>query len=50
MQELEGTAFGNPHSHNASSLRATQEVAAARQQVLAHFNADPEQYYCIFTK
>jgi selenocysteine lyase/cysteine desulfurase len=50
MQELEGAAFGNPHSRNASSLRATQEIAAARQQVLAHFNADPEQYHCIFTK
>jgi selenocysteine lyase/cysteine desulfurase len=50
MHELETAAFGNPHSRNASSLRATQEVAAARQQVLAHFNADPQQYHCIFTK
>jgi selenocysteine lyase/cysteine desulfurase len=50
LQELEAAAFGNPHSRNASSLRATQEVAAARQQVLAHFKADPQQYHCIFTK
>lgn len=50
MAELEYSAFGNPHSRNASSLRATQEVAAARRQVLAHFNADPQQYHCIFTR
>uniref|UniRef100_A0A383VTC1 Aminotransferase class V domain-containing protein n=1 Tax=Tetradesmus obliquus TaxID=3088 RepID=A0A383VTC1_TETOB len=50
MAELEHSAFGNPHSRNTSSLRATQEVAAARRQVLAHFNADPQQYHCIFTR
>eukprot|EP00882_Tetradesmus_deserticola_P022151 GHRQ01024040.1.p1 GENE.GHRQ01024040.1~~GHRQ01024040.1.p1 ORF type:complete len:146 (+),score=46.13 GHRQ01024040.1:833-1270(+) len=50
MGELTSCAFGNPHSRNPSSTRSTQEVDLARSLVLQHFNADPEQYYVIFTK
>jgi selenocysteine lyase/cysteine desulfurase len=50
MTELTSRAFGNPHSRNPSSSRSTQEVQAAREQVLHFFNADPEEYLVIFTK
>jgi selenocysteine lyase/cysteine desulfurase len=50
MGELTSCAFGNPHSRNPSSAKSTQEVDLARSLVLQHFNADPEQYYVIFTK
>eukprot|EP00879_Flechtneria_rotunda_P010938 GHRR01011430.1.p1 GENE.GHRR01011430.1~~GHRR01011430.1.p1 ORF type:complete len:340 (+),score=95.00 GHRR01011430.1:1773-2792(+) len=50
MQELTSSAFGNPHSRNPSSSRSTQEVSKARAQVLQHFNADPDEYYVVFTK
>ncbi|WIA41880.1 hypothetical protein OEZ86_009204 [Tetradesmus obliquus] len=50
MSELTSCAFGNPHSRNPSSAKSTQEVNLARSLVLRHFNADPEQYYVIFTK
>uniref|UniRef100_A0A383VH74 Aminotransferase class V domain-containing protein n=1 Tax=Tetradesmus obliquus TaxID=3088 RepID=A0A383VH74_TETOB len=50
MSELTSCAFGNPHSRNPSSAKSTQEVNLARSLVLQHFNADPEQYYVIFTK
>lgn len=50
MEELTTSAFGNPHSRNPSSARSTQEVNLARSLVLQHFNADPDQYYVIFTK
>lgn len=44
---LEGT-FGNPHSINPTSARATELVAAARAKVLSYFNAT-EDYICVFT-
>jgi selenocysteine lyase/cysteine desulfurase len=50
LKELTATSFGNPHSKNPSSSRATAEVEAARRHVLAFFNADPEEYHVIFTK
>lgn len=50
LNELTATAYGNSHSKHPSSARATAEVAAARQRVLQHFNADPEEYNVIFTK
>jgi selenocysteine lyase/cysteine desulfurase len=50
FKELSTTGLGNPHSNNPSSARATQEVAAARALVRAHFNASPEEYHVIFTK
>lgn len=50
LAELTGAAFGNPHSRNPSSARATAEVTAARAAVLAHFRADPSEYHVVFTK
>ncbi|MDP2232208.1 MAG: aminotransferase class V-fold PLP-dependent enzyme, partial [Actinomycetota bacterium] len=41
--------FGNPHSHNPTSLAATALVEEAREEVLAFFNADPDEYDVVFT-
>ncbi|MBU4555688.1 MAG: aminotransferase class V-fold PLP-dependent enzyme [Actinobacteria bacterium] len=41
--------FGNPHSHNPTSLAATKLVEEARDKVLAFFNADPDEYDVVFT-
>jgi len=41
--------FGNPHSSNPTSLEATHLVEHTREYVLRFFNADPEEYLCIFT-
>jgi molybdenum cofactor sulfurtransferase len=44
---LENT-FGNPHSTNPTSLRATELVEEARKKVLEFFRA--EDYICVFTQ
>ncbi len=41
--------FGNPHSMNPSSSRATTYIARARQRVLEFFNADPGEWAVVFT-
>lgn len=41
--------FGNPHSHNPTSLAMTECVEQARAYVLEFFNADPDEYVAIFT-
>jgi selenocysteine lyase/cysteine desulfurase len=41
--------FGNPHSKNPSSSRATSYIARARQRVLEFFTADPGEWAVIFT-
>jgi len=41
--------YGNPHSTNPTSIEATHLVEHARAYVLRFFNADPEEYICIFT-
>lgn len=41
--------FGNPHSTNPTSMEATHMVEHARAYILRFFNADPEEYLCIFT-
>jgi len=46
---LTENTFGNPHSTNPTSLAATELVEHAREYVLKFFNADPEEYLCIFT-
>lgn len=46
---LEAGVYGNPHSHNPTSLAATALVEAARAAVLEHFNADPAEYDVVFT-
>ncbi|MCU0326545.1 MAG: aminotransferase class V-fold PLP-dependent enzyme [Spirosomaceae bacterium] len=44
---LLNTVFGNPHSVNPTSQRATDLVEETRAKVLQFFNA--QDYYCIFT-
>lgn len=46
---LRDRVFGNPHSDSPASLAATEEVEAARRQVLEFFGAPPDDYLCIFT-
>ena len=41
--------FGNPHSHNPTSLAATRLVEEAREAVFTFLNADPAEYEVIFT-
>lgn len=46
---LAAQCFGNPHSENPTSKAATEVVDQARRAVLAHLNADPEEYCAVFT-
>lgn len=46
---LERGVFGNPHSHNPTSLASTGLVEQAREAVLQFFNASPDEYEVIFT-
>lgn len=39
--------FGNPHSTNPSSMKASGLIEESRRRILDFFNAD--DYYCIFT-
>lgn len=48
-QALLDNVYGNPHSSNPTSQLATEAVETAREDVLKFFNADPEEYACIFT-
>ena len=41
--------FGNPHSHNPTSLAMTELVEEARRYVLDFFHAPVEEYAAIFT-
>lgn len=49
MAILKAGVFGNPHSHNPSSLASTEMDEHARRFVLEYFNAPPEEYVAIFT-
>jgi selenocysteine lyase/cysteine desulfurase len=49
MALLAGGTFGNPHSTNPTSQAMTERVEGARRFVLEYFNADPNEYVCIFT-
>ncbi len=49
MQLISENVFGNPHSNNPTSLAMTQHVEQARSYVLKYFNADPDEYICVFT-
>ncbi|MGQ0602875.1 MAG: aminotransferase class V-fold PLP-dependent enzyme, partial [Anaerolineales bacterium] len=49
MAMLAGGTFGNPHSTNPTSQAMTERVEGARRFILEHFNADPNEYVCIFT-
>jgi selenocysteine lyase/cysteine desulfurase len=46
---LQGRCFGNPHSENPASAASTELIERARQAVLAHFSASPDEYAVIFT-
>ncbi|MBI4875550.1 MAG: aminotransferase class V-fold PLP-dependent enzyme [Acidobacteria bacterium] len=46
---LESQVFGNPHSGSPVSLFTTELVERARGEVLAYFNASPEEYMVVFT-
>ncbi len=47
---LENNIFGNPHSSNPTSLAMTNFVESSREAILKFFNADPNEYECIFTQ
>ncbi|GAB4416904.1 MAG: aminotransferase class V-fold PLP-dependent enzyme [Anaerolineales bacterium] len=49
MKLLAENTFGNPHSTNPTSMAATELVEHTREYVLQFFNADPNEYLCIFT-
>ncbi len=49
MALLKTGVFGNPHSHNPSSLASTEMDEHARKFVLEYFNASPDEYVAIFT-
>ncbi len=46
---LSENVFGNPHSHNPTSMAMTERVEQARRAVLDYFNASPSEYTAIFT-
>jgi molybdenum cofactor sulfurtransferase len=46
---LLNNVFGNPHSTNPTSMKATELVESARDYVLKFFKADPAEYDVIFT-
>ena len=49
MALLGESVFGNPHSHNLTSLAMTDLVEQTRAYVLKFFNASPNEYVAIFT-
>ena len=50
LELLASDVFGNPHSHNPTSLASTAVVQSARSAVLAFFDADPAEYEVVFTQ
>ncbi|MCO5207162.1 MAG: aminotransferase class V-fold PLP-dependent enzyme, partial [Anaerolineae bacterium] len=46
---LRHNTFGNPHSHNPTSMAMTELVERARVYVLDYFNAPADEYCAIFT-
>ena len=46
---LTNQVFGNPHSHNPTSLAMTELVEKARHYVLEFFHAPVDEYTAIFT-
>ena len=49
MDLLRNNVFGNPHSHNPSSMAMTELVEQARGAVLEFFNTTADEYVVIFT-
>jgi len=50
LQMLKNNVFGNPHSSNPTSQRATEQTESARNYVLKYFNTSSDEYVCIFTQ
>ena len=48
-EQLLTNVFGNPHSSNPTSLKASELVETCRMHVLSYFNASPDEYTVIFT-
>lgn len=46
---LQDNIFGNPHSHNPSSMAMTELVEQTRAAVLKFFKTTPEEYVVVFT-
>ena len=46
---LRGGVFGNPHSESAPSRASTDALDDARALLLAHLDADPDEYVVCFT-
>jgi molybdenum cofactor sulfurtransferase len=46
---LQPAVFANPHSHNPTSMAATERVESCRRKILEYFSASPEEYVAIFT-
>jgi selenocysteine lyase/cysteine desulfurase len=46
---LRHAVLGNPHSLNPESAASTRLVESAREAVLEHFGASPDEYVVIFT-
>ncbi|XP_048859745.1 molybdenum cofactor sulfurase-like isoform X2 [Brienomyrus brachyistius] len=49
FQDLCGSVYGNPHSHNPSSRLTHDTVEHVRYRILQHFNTSPEDYTVVFT-
>ena len=49
MALLRNNIFGNPHSHNPSSMAITELVEQTRASVLDFFKTTPEDYVVVFT-
>ncbi len=50
MELLQENVFGNPHSSNPTSITATRLIESTRSAIMKFFNADPNEYVCIFTQ
>lgn len=49
QEMLNKEVFGNPHSGNPTSMKATEITESARNYVLKYFNTSSDEYICIFT-
>lgn len=47
--KLASAVYGNPHSSNPTSQKATDVTESARDYVLKYFNTNRSEYVCIFT-
>jgi selenocysteine lyase/cysteine desulfurase len=47
--DLLSAVFGNPHADSAPSRRSTAALDNARARLLAHLDADPDEYVVCFT-